>query len=113
MQPPGGADSVGERLEPALGALEDRLAEAARSLKIATQALKKAQDAARTGNLRDLRRLLEAADDSAAAYLRDLQRAGTSWAFSGEDYLASHQYLDELRATAEETGVGGTRVLDG
>ena len=57
--------------------------EAARSLKAATQALKKAQDGVRTGNLRDLKRLLEVADDSAAAYVRALQRAGTrgpSWA---------------------------------
>ncbi len=112
MQPPAEADSVGGRLETALGALDARLAEAARSLKSAAQALKKAQDAARTGNLRDLQRLLEAADDSAAAYVRDLQRAGTSWAFPGEDYLTSDQYLDELRATAAELGVGGARVLD-
>ncbi len=113
MQPPTEADGVGERLEPALGSLDARLAEAAKSLKAATQALKKAQDAARTGNLRDLKRLLESADDSAAAYVRDVRRAGTSWAFSAEDYLASQQYLDELRATAAEIGVGGARVLDG
>jgi hypothetical protein len=112
MQPPAEADSVGERLEPALGSLDARLAEAAKSLKAATQALKKAQDAARTGNLRDLKRLLEAADDSASAYVRDLQRAGNSWAFSGEDYLASDRYLDELRAMAAELGVSGVRVLD-
>lgn len=113
MQPPAEADPVGERLEQALGALDARLAEAARSLKAATQALKKAQDAARTGNLRDLKRLLEATGDSAAAYVRDMRRAETSWAFSGEDYLASDHYLDELRATAAELGLGGVRVLDG
>jgi hypothetical protein len=110
---PAEAGPVGECLEPALGALEARLAEVARSLKAATQALKKAQDAARTGNLRDLNRLLEAAGNSAAAYARDIQRAGTSWTFSGEDYLASEQYLGELQATAAELGVGGARVLDG
>jgi hypothetical protein len=113
MQPPAESDSVGERLEPALGSLDGRLAEAAKSLKAATQALKKAQDAARTGNLRDLRRLLETAADSVAAYVRDLQRAGTSWAFSEENYLASPQYLDELRSAATQLGVGGARVLDG
>ena len=30
-----------------------------------------------------------------------------------EDYLASDDYLDELRATAVEVGVDGARVLDG
>jgi hypothetical protein len=113
MQPPAEADPVGERLEPALEVLEARLAEVARSLKTATQALKKAHDAARTGNLRDLNRLLEAAVDSAAAYAGETQRAQSSWAFSGETYLASDHYLDELRATATERGVGGARVLDG
>jgi hypothetical protein len=113
MQPPAEADASGERLEPALSALDAQLAQAARSLKAATQALKKAQDAARTGNLRDLKRLLESARDSAAGYLHDMQRAQTSWAFSGEDYLVSDQYLDELLATAAEQGVGGARVLDG
>lgn len=113
MQPPAEADSVGERLEPALEALDSQLTEAARPLKGATQALKKAHDAARTGNLRDLKRLLAAAADSAEAYLREIRRAQTSWEFSAEDYLASDEYLDELRATAEELGVGGVRVLDG
>jgi len=113
MRPPTEADAIGERLEPALGALDARLGEAAKSLKAATQALKKAQDAARTGNLRDLKRLLESADDLAAAYVRDVQRAGTSWAFSGEDYLASNNYLDNLQAPAAEIGVGVARVLDG
>jgi hypothetical protein len=113
MQPSADADPVGDRLEPALGALDARLAEAARSLKVATQALKKAHDAARTGNLRDLKRVLEAANDSAAAFERAMKHAEASWTFSGEDYLASDHYLDELRATAAELGVGGVRVLDG
>lgn len=113
MQPPAEADPIDDRLEPALEALEAQLAEAARSLKAATQALKKAQDAARTGNLRDLKRLLGAAGDLAEAYLRAVRQAKTSWAFSGEDYLASDQYLDELRAMAAELGVGGVRILDG
>jgi len=113
MQPPSEANAVGERLESALEALDAQLAETAKSLKGATQALKKAQDAARTGNLRDLKRLLAAAADSAAAYVREIRRAETSWEFSGEDYLASDEYLDELRATAAELSVGGVRVLDG
>src|SRR5260370_15076307 len=113
MQPPAEADAVGERLEPALGAVEAGLDEAATSLKAGSRALKKAQAAARTGHLRDLKRLLEAAGDSGAGYLRDMQRAETSWTFSGEDYLVSDQYLDELRAMAAELGVAGARVLDG
>jgi hypothetical protein len=113
MQPPAEADPIGKRLEPALEALDAQLAEAARSLKSATQALKKAHDAARTGNLRDLKRLLAAATASAEAHVRESRRSETSWEFSGEDYLASGEYLDELRATAAEDGVGGVRVLDG
>jgi hypothetical protein len=113
MQSPAEADPVRDGLELALGELDARLAEAARSLKAATQALKKAQDAARTGNLRDLSRLLEAAANSGATYAHEMQRAESSWAFSGEDYLASGQYLNELRATAAKLGLGGVRILDG
>src|SRR5438552_3941409 len=47
------------------------------------------------------------------AYLREIRRAQNSWQFSGEDYLASDESLDELRATAAELGVIGVRVLDG
>jgi len=113
MQPPAEADSIGERLEPALEALDAQLAEKAKSLKGASQALKKAHDAARTGNLRELNRLLAAAADAAEAYLREIRRAQNAWQFSGEDYLASDRYLAELRATAAGLGVGGVRVLDG
>ncbi len=113
MEPLAEADSVGKRLEPALGALDARLEEAAKSLKSAAAALKKAHDGARTGNLRDLERLLAAAADSAEAYLREIRRAASSWDFSAEAYLASEAYLDELRATAAESGVAGVRVLDG
>jgi len=113
MQPPAEADQVGEGLEPALGALDVRLVEAARALKSASQALKKAQDAARTGNLRELKRVLDAASDAAEAYLRNVRGAQNTWAFSGEDYLASDQYLDEVRTTAAELGASGMRLLDG
>src|SRR5438132_9819231 len=65
MDPAFDSGSADRRLEPALGMLDAQLADAVRSLKSATRALKKAQDAARTGNLRDIKRLLEAAADSA------------------------------------------------
>ncbi len=113
MQLPFRQDSDGRSLEPALEAVDARLVQAEGSLKSAIQALKKARNGSRTGNLRDLKRLLAAAGDSAEAFLRDVRQAEASWAFPGEDYLASDQYLDELRAKAGELGVSGARVLDG
>jgi hypothetical protein len=105
--------SADQRLEPALSMLDAQLAEAARSLKSATRALKKAQDGARTGNLRDIKRMLAAAAASGDVYLEAVRRTESTWAFAGEDYLASDMYLDELRSIAVELGVQGVRVLDG
>jgi hypothetical protein len=100
-------------LEPALRALDDQLAEVARVLKVAAQALRKAQEAARTGNLRDSRRLLESARETSDAYLLAIRAAEESWQFQAEDYLGSEQYLEELRLATEELGLEGVRVLDG
>jgi hypothetical protein len=101
------------RLEPALEGLDAQLMEADSALKTATRALRKARDAARTGNLREIRRLLEGARDTSDAYLRVTQHAEESWDFQAEQYLASKQYLDELRSVTEELGLQSVRVLDG
>lgn len=106
-------EAPAESLETALTALEARLAESGKALKVATQALKKAQDAARTGNLRDLERLLTGADDSARAYVNDLRAAQGSWSFAAESHLSSGDYLAELLEIAADDGVKGVRVLDG
>src|SRR5438105_11093349 len=92
MPPPAETDPLGEQLEPALETLDTWLAEAARSLKGATLALKNAHDAARTGNLRELKRLLAAVAETAEAYLREVRRTEALWEFSAEEYLASDQY---------------------
>ena len=100
-------------LEPALQALDEQLAEAAKALRVATRTLRRAQDAARSGNLRESERVLESARETSEAYLRAIRAAEESWQFPAEDYLGSEQYLDELRLASEELGLQGTRVLDG
>jgi hypothetical protein len=113
MQGRSQGDHAAGGLEPALQALDDQLDEAARALKIAVQSLRKAQNAARTGNLRDSRRLLETARENSEAYSRAVRVAEESWQFEAEDYLGSERFLDELRRAAEELGLHGVRVLDG
>jgi hypothetical protein len=100
-------------LEEALQALDAQLAEAADLLKAAQKSLRKAQDAARTGNVRDSRRLLETARAASDAYLRAIRLVEESWEFRAEEYLGSDAYLDELRSATEGLGLEGVRVLDG
>jgi hypothetical protein len=106
-------NSAGEGIEPALRALEDHLAVGARAYKVAGLALRKAQDAARTGNLRDMRRLLESARQASEQCAQAIRAAEASWLFPAEEYLASEQYLADLRQASQALGLEGIRVLDG
>jgi hypothetical protein len=100
-------------LESALQALDNQLAEAANALKTASQSLRKAQEAARTGNLRDARRLLETARETAHTYLTAIHAAEESWQFPVDEYFGADRYLDELRQATVELDLQGVRVLDG
>src|SRR5215471_8212823 len=104
---------VGGQLETSLQALQDQLGEAARALKAATQALRKAEDAARAGNLREPPRLIEAAAITTEAYLELIKRTEQTLALPRDDYLASPQFLAEVQSATEKLGVQGVRVLDG
>src|SRR5436190_2910831 len=106
-------DHAVDALEPALRALDEQLAEAAKAYRAAGGSLRKAQDAARTGNLREARRLLESAREASDTYLSAIAAAEESWQFPAEEYLGSEQYLTELRQVGQELGLDGLRVLDG
>src|SRR5690348_12276842 len=85
--------------------MERRLDEAAKAATAVTRELRKARAAARVGQLRDLRRLVSAAEAAADELAAATARAKEGFAFDDQSYLASGVYAKELLATAAAAGV--------
>lgn len=92
-------------LEPALAAAEARAESVQKSAASATRALKRVRTAAHTGNLRDLRPSLDAAEQAIAALRQEFANAKESWDFDEEIYLASGAFQREVLATAQGMNV--------
>lgn len=89
-------------LEAALAATEEAVAVAQREAASATQALKKAHTSAATGQLRELRKALAAAADSAQALAKAAEQARASYDFDEAGHLTSGAYARELLAAAQD-----------
>lgn len=77
-------------------------------LKAATatvNSLKKFRAAAHTGDLRELRKTIEAADQAITALRQQFANAKEGWDFDEETYLSSRHFLSEILQTAEQIGV--------
>jgi hypothetical protein len=88
-----------QRLEPALAAFEEKIAEAQKAADTFAKALKRLKSAASTGHIADLERTLATIaerGEEAAAVAASLTGA---WDFPTADYLAKG-YADELRDEA-------------
>lgn len=97
--------TTAESLEATLAAAERQAEAALKVAGAATAQLRKARLAAKTGQLRDLRRA-QSATESLAAELVDSARAlSGAFDFDDQDYLSSGAYTKELLAAAEAAGV--------
>lgn len=88
-------------LEDALARTEsdaDALLKAASTL---TSALKKFRVAAQTGNLRELRPAIAAAESALASVRQQFANAKDGWDFDEEDYFETGRFTQELLQTAE------------
>src|SRR5215510_8299466 len=92
--------------------LEEALAktemEAEAACKVATGALrslKKFRTAAQVGNLRDLQKALEVAEQAIADLKRQFTTAKAGWDFDEETYLSNGAFVSEVLATAKRAGV--------
>lgn len=94
-----------DTLEQALETVERRLDEAAKAATAVTRELRKARAAARVGQLRDLRRLVSAAETAADELAAATARAREGFDVDDQSYLASGDYAKELLATAAAAGV--------
>lgn len=92
-------------MENALADAEAEVEAAGRSAAVLTRELKRARSAAASGQVRDLRRALDAALDLAGELQRAVAQAHSSYDVDEADVLSSGAYAKELLATAAEAGV--------
>lgn len=92
-------------LEKALAKTEAD-ADAAFKAAIATvSSLKKFRAVARSGDLRELRKTIEATDQAITALSQQFANAKEGWDFDEEAYLSGKDFLLEILATARQRGV--------
>jgi hypothetical protein len=94
-----------ESLEAALAAVERALDGAHRGANATVRELKRALGAARTGQIRDLRKALAAAQAAADALAAETRTVGDSFDFDERTHLASGGYVKELLAEAAARGL--------
>ena len=92
-------------MEGALAAAERAVDGALKSASATLGTLKKALAAARTGQIRELRKSLAAANASVEALVSQTTRVAGDFTFDEQAYLASGAYTKELLAAAEASGV--------
>lgn len=95
-----------------IATLEDALAraesDADSSLKAASAvvvSLKRLRAATRTGDLREVRRAMESAQQSIVALGQQFSNTAEGWDFDEEGYLSSGAYLEELLQMAQRQGL--------
>jgi hypothetical protein len=67
--------------------------------------IKKFRDAAKNGNLRELPKMMEAAEQTIAALRQQFANAKESWDFDEETYISSRVFHSELIEAARQAGV--------
>lgn len=97
--------SLDHGLESALAATQAHAEAVLRSAGVLTRELKKAKAGAATGQIRELRRALDAAVTLSAELAAAAQQARVGFDIDESEYLASGGYTKELLATANDRGV--------
>ena len=92
-------------LEKALAKTESDADAALKAATAAVRSLKKFHAAAQTGNLRELRRTIEAAEQTITALRQQFANAKEGWDFDEETYLFGRAFLSEILEAAEQIGV--------
>lgn len=106
MQTEQGRRQTGDAgLEAALARTEDALAGAARAAAALARELKRARSAAATGQVRELRRLLDGAVAQAEEASRLATAAAAAYDVDEAELMESGAYAKELLATAADAGV--------
>lgn len=98
---------VGRRtsLEEALAKTESDADAACKAATTTVSSLKKFRAAAHSGDLRELRKTIEAADQAITALRQQFANAKEGWDFDEEAYLSGRDFLSEILQTAKQVGV--------
>jgi hypothetical protein len=98
-------DQTTPSLEAALAALEAQASACLKGAAATTATLRRLRSVAGTGNLRELRGALDAAEQAATALQRQIAQSRSTWEFDEDAYFAGDAYLREVQATAQKMGV--------
>jgi hypothetical protein len=99
---------VGDNLSSLEKALAKTETDADAAFKTATATvicLKKFCAAAKVGNIRELRKTIESAEQAITALSQELIRAKEGWTFDEETYLSGKAFISEIVETARQMGV--------
>jgi len=98
---------VGRRtsLEEALAKTESDADAALKAASATVRSLKKFRVVAKTGNLRELPRTIEAAEQAITVLRQQFKNAQAGWVFDEEAYLSSRAFASEILETARQMGV--------
>jgi hypothetical protein len=94
-----------DSFEKAMVASERAVDAAMRTATATLRELRKARTSAKTGQIRDLRRALAAAESAATAVAEETRLAGIGLDLDDQEYLASGGYAKELLEAASSAGV--------
>jgi hypothetical protein len=92
-------------LEQALAKTEADADAACKAATAALRSLKKFRAAAQVGNLRELQKTIEAAEQALADLKQQFTTAKAGWSFDEDTYLSNGAFVAEVLATAAQTGV--------
>jgi hypothetical protein len=96
---------VDSQFEDALTATEHAVEGALKAAAAATRELRKARAGAKTGQVRDLRKALQAAESAAVTLAEGTRAARAGFSFNDQEYLATGGYTKELMAAGADAGV--------
>jgi hypothetical protein len=92
-------------LEATLAGVEREAEAALKAVGMATTQLRKVRAAAKTGQLRDLRKAVAAAEGFSAELAESVASLRSAFDLDEQEYFASGEYVKELLAAAEGAGV--------
>lgn len=96
---------MADTLEGTLAATERAVDSALKAATAVTRELRKARAGARSGQVRDLRKALQAVESAAAGLVEEARTLRDGFDLDEQDYLASGAYTKELLAAATAGGV--------